>query len=139
MISIIVLSLLAYAGVVNAECPNACSSHGKCGAYDMCICYRNWMANDCSERKFSLVRVFDYYSFIDTLILSGTCPFGLAHVDTPKGDLDASGGALSGASTVVVTNNDVYPYGTTEQFPSAKDSVGDGRHILFDAYLVYLN
>jgi len=104
MISIIVLSLLAYAGVVNAECPNACSSHGKCGAYDMCICYRNWMANDCSER---------------------TCPFGLAHVDTPKGDLDASGGALSGASTVVVTNNDVYPYGTTEQFPSAKDSVGD--------------
>lgn len=36
---------------VNGECPNACSAHGKCGAYDMCICYRNWMANDCSERK----------------------------------------------------------------------------------------
>jgi len=39
--------------------------------------------------------------------------------------LDASGGALAGASTVVVTNNDVYPYGTTEQFPSIKDTLGD--------------
>ena len=41
-----------------SECPNACSSHGRCGAYDMCKCYRNFMADDCSQRL---------------------CPFGLAH------------------------------------------------------------
>jgi len=61
------------------------------------------MANDCSER---------------------VCPFGLAHVDTPKGDLDSSSGALSGPSVTVVPDNDVYPYGTTEQFPAMTDSRG---------------
>jgi hypothetical protein len=44
----VVLSMVA------AECPNACSSHGKCGAFDMCQCYRNWMSNDCSESKSQL-------------------------------------------------------------------------------------
>jgi len=83
-----------------AECPNACSAHGKCGAYDMCTCYRNWMSSDCSER---------------------ICQFGLAHVDTPKGDLDASGGKLTGPDTLVAVNDFVYPYGTTEQYPSVKD------------------
>jgi len=87
--------------LVTAECPNACSSHGRCGAYDMCLCYRNWMANDCSER---------------------ICQFGLAHVDTPKGDLDASSGALSGPGSTVVTNSPMYPYGTQEQFPNMIDS-----------------
>ena len=47
----------------NAECANACNGHGKCTAYDMCICNRNWQASDCSER---------------------VCQFGLAHVDTAK-------------------------------------------------------
>jgi hypothetical protein len=87
--------------VVNAECPNACSSHGVCTNYDMCQCYRNWMANDCSER---------------------VCQFGLAHVDTPKGDLDASSGALTGPGVNVIDNNEVYPYGTTEQFPNMVNS-----------------
>jgi len=59
------------------------------------------MANDCSERA---------------------CPFGLAHVDTPKGDLDSSGGALSSPDSTVAKNSDLYPYGTTEQFPATKDS-----------------
>lgn len=89
--------------LIAAECPNACSAHGKCGAYDMCVCYRNWMANDCSER---------------------VCQFGLAHVDTPLGDLDASAGALTGPEVTVVTNDAMYPYGTQEQFPAMKDSDG---------------
>lgn len=45
-----------------SECANGCNGHGKCTSYDMCICNRNWQANDCSER---------------------TCQFGSAHVDTP--------------------------------------------------------
>ena len=51
----------------SCECANSCSGHGSCTSYDMCICHRNWQANDCSER---------------------ICMFGRAHVDTPKGDLD---------------------------------------------------
>lgn len=90
----IVSSILALA---SAECPNGCSSHGRCTAYDMCLCYRNWMANDCSER---------------------VCQFGLAHVDTPKGDLDASSGVLDGTDITVALNSEMYPYGTTEQFPA---------------------
>jgi len=62
------------------------------------------MANDCSER---------------------VCQFGLAHVDTPKGDLDASSGKLSGPSDLIIPNNEVYPYGTTEQFPNMVDSNGN--------------
>jgi len=95
---------MAYLAVVSAECPNACSAHGKCGAYDMCTCYRNWMSNDCSER---------------------ICQFGLAHVDTPKGDLDASSGVLSGPDTVVIPNSAMYPYGTTEQYPAVTDVDGN--------------
>lgn len=90
-----------------AECPNACSAHGRCGAFDMCSCYRNWMANDCSER---------------------VCQFGIAHVDTPKGDLDSSSGKLSGPNVggeddnTVSRNSQLYPYGTQEQYPDMRDS-----------------
>jgi hypothetical protein len=55
------------------------------------------MSNDCSER---------------------VCQFGLAHVDTPKGDLDASSGVLDGTDITVALNSEMYPYGTTEQFPA---------------------
>lgn len=92
--------LTAFLGNVNAECANACSGHGKCTSYDMCICNRNWQSNDCSER---------------------ICQFGLAHVDTPKGDLDMSG-ALTGPDHPVIENHFTYPYGTTEQFPQMQDS-----------------
>ncbi len=50
------------------------------------------------------------------------CQFGLAHVDSPLGDLDASGGALTGPSDLIIENNFIYPYGTTEQFPNVLDS-----------------
>jgi len=86
---------------INAECANACNGHGKCVGYDMCICNRNWQANDCSER---------------------VCMHGLAHVDTPKGDLDMSGTVSQPGAAVLVDNSFQFPYGTTEQFPQMEDS-----------------
>ena len=100
----IVLIVACIVAFVAAECPSACSGHGTCGAYDACTCFRNWMSNDCSER---------------------ICPFGLAHVDTPLGDLDASSGKLTGPGAAVIVNDAVYPSGTTEQFPAMKDTAGD--------------
>ena len=109
--ALIIASLL---NIVISECPNACSSHGRCGAYDMCQCYRNWMANDCSER---------------------ICQFGLAHVDSPKGDLDASGkieapGNIDGGTNIIsVEKSFMYPYGTTEKYPDTRNarSIGDKK------------
>jgi len=61
------------------------------------------MANDCSER---------------------ICQFNLAHVDTPKGDLDSSSGKLSGPSVTIIEDSDLYPAGTQESFPNMVDSAG---------------
>jgi len=101
MLRLVALAL-ALAGAA-AECPNACSGHGDCANYDMCKCYRNWQGADCSQR---------------------TCPFGLAHVDTPKGDLDSSADSLSGPTTVVIEHSTVYPLGTQEQFPNMSTTAG---------------
>jgi len=84
----------------SAECANGCNGHGRCTSYDMCICNRNWQANDCSER---------------------ICQFGLAHVDTPKGDLNMDG-VISGPDIILVENSFAYPFGTTEQFPRMQDT-----------------
>lgn len=97
---LIAVSFAAFATVANAECANACNGHGKCTSYDMCLCNRNWQASDCSER---------------------VCMFGLAHVDTPKGDLDMDG-VIESANNVIVDNSFTYPFGTTEQFPQMQDS-----------------
>lgn len=56
--------------LINSECPNGCSGHGSCGYKDMCTCYKNYQGSDCSER---------------------ICPFGYAHADTLKGDLNMNG------------------------------------------------
>merc|ERR1711968_162809 len=93
---------LALLGFAAAECPNACSGHGTCGSKDSCSCYQNYQGNDCSER---------------------TCYFGIAHVDTPKGDLNADG-MVSGPLTTVITGSEVYPWGTTEQYPNADANEG---------------
>jgi hypothetical protein len=93
------LLLVAYA---TAECPNACSGHGTCGSKDSCSCYNGFQSNDCSEKS---------------------CYFGIAHVDTPKGDLNADG-MVSGPLTTVITGSEVYPWGTTEQYPNADANEG---------------
>jgi len=98
------LALALFVATAQAECPNACSGHGDCANYDMCVCYRNWQGADCSLR---------------------TCPFGLAHVDSPKGDLDMSADSLSGPIDTLLVGSTVYPYGTQEQFPNMTDSAGD--------------
>jgi hypothetical protein len=99
MRAIVAAALLALA---TAECPNACSGHGTCGARDSCACYQNYQGNDCSER---------------------TCYFGIAHVDTPKGDLNADG-YVSGPLTTVITGSEVYPWGTSELYPNADANEG---------------
>ena len=63
---IITLCLNSAFVVVRSECANACNGHGKCTSYDMCICYRNWQAGDCSEREninaYLLVAFSSFYS-----------------------------------------------------------------------------
>jgi len=96
----VAIFLTTYWSLVSGECANGCNGHGRCTSFDMCICNRNWQANDCSER---------------------ICQFGLAHVDTPKGDLNMDG-TISGPDDILVENSFAYPFGTTEQFPRMQDS-----------------
>lgn len=102
MFALILLALCVstFFNSVISECANACNGHGRCTSYDMCICNRNWQSADCSER---------------------TCAFGLAHVDTSKGDLNQDG-VIEGPDSLIIENSYTYPYGTTEGFPQMEDS-----------------
>lgn len=110
---------------INSECPNACSAHGTCGARDVCTCNRNWMGSDCSQRMFqllsnSIIRIFllfRYFFFVIDVNVAGVCQFGMAHVDTPRGDLDSSQ-VITGPKTEVLLHSQLYPFGTTEQYPN---------------------
>ena len=81
---------LLVAVCVYANCPNACSGHGACGADDMCKCDRNFIAADCSQR---------------------VCPHATSHMTTGKGDVNMDGDTLdnsmkripSTSGTVAVT------------------------------------
>lgn len=53
----------------------------------------------------------------------GTCPYGRAHVDIPKGDLDFSQ-TIGDFNDLVISGSTTYPYGTTEGFPYMHDSAG---------------
>ena len=48
----------------------------------------------------------------------------MAHIDTPKGDLDSSQGYLSLPNEIVITNDNIYKFGTTELYPNFVDSNG---------------
>jgi hypothetical protein len=65
-----ILAAAALLASVSAECANACSGHGVCSTSDQCDCFPNYKAADCSER---------------------VCPYGLAWVDSPRGDLNHDG------------------------------------------------
>lgn len=53
----------------DASCPNQCSGHGRCGAFDQCICFRSagtshpyrygYTGPDCSQRTCPTSRVYD--------------------------------------------------------------------------------
>jgi len=78
------LTLLTFLALLNGafgSCPNACSGHGTCGSNDECNCFRNWMANDCSER---------------------VCPFGISHTTTPQGDLNMDGDRYDNTHKAIV-------------------------------------
>merc|ERR1719359_712012 len=79
-------------GLSTASCPNDCSGNGECNVYSACMCYRNWMGADCSER---------------------VCYFGLAFVDTPSGDLNTDGLISADGFRSRTTNQDnweIYPW-----------------------------
>ena len=61
---------------------------------------------------------------LDCLSFSGTCPFDLAHVDTPKGDLDMSF-TLDTDKSLRISGSTVYPYGTQESYPKMTDGNGN--------------
>lgn len=49
--ALLVLALVACAGVAMAACPNHCSGRGTCGEDDKCSCYSRYQGPDCSQRK----------------------------------------------------------------------------------------
>eukprot|EP00611_Tribonema_gayanum_P003992 TRINITY_DN1321_c0_g2_i1.p1 TRINITY_DN1321_c0_g2~~TRINITY_DN1321_c0_g2_i1.p1 ORF type:complete len:748 (-),score=182.93 TRINITY_DN1321_c0_g2_i1:113-2356(-) len=100
------LAVLAVLATVAAECPNACSGHGTCNTHDECDCYTGYMANDCSQR---------------------ICPFGNAHVDGGKGDLD--GDNVFDGTTKVITSSQMYPAGTVEGIGAVAD---DAAHLYME-------
>lgn len=82
--------------IASASCPNDCSQHGVCNQFSACVCYRNWMGADCSER---------------------VCPFGHAFIDTPQGDLNADG-RVDRANVKVFTIVTNVVYGAETTFPA---------------------
>ena len=70
-----------------------------------------------------------------TRINVGTCPFGLAHVDTPKGDLDHSNTITTGS---VLTSSTVYPYGTEEKYPDMSVTLSGGSTLLTNTAHYYM-
>ncbi|RHY46522.1 hypothetical protein DYB30_009559 [Aphanomyces astaci] len=92
------VGLAALVGLASAECPGGCSGNGVCGPRDMCYCFKNYAGNDCAQR---------------------VCPFGFAHIDTPKGDLNMDRNQKT--TGWILDQSQVYPYKTYEWFnPDAK-------------------
>lgn len=54
LLSLVALLIALLSQPAAAECPNACSGHGDCSAFDACLCFKDWMASDCSQREFGL-------------------------------------------------------------------------------------
>jgi hypothetical protein len=93
------LGLVTYAA---AECANACSGHGVCRNSDQCDCFPNYNGADCSQR---------------------VCPYGLAWVDNPRGDLNHDGvRQFDDGAVVFPADNSLVPIYTYTEGPSAVTS-----------------
>jgi hypothetical protein len=109
---LIALTLLAVVGFASAECPEACNGHGFCGEYDKCSCWRDWMGNSCAER---------------------VCPFDLAYVDLPQGDLNMDGTNDDTIVTIGAQHNANYGYeiwptdGANDAWATSWDQAEDGH------------
>ena len=127
LVILFVVAITILSPLASGECANACSGHGQCTLFDMCICQRNWQSSDCSESE---LYIWIEFKFINRnislhLLFIGVCLFGRAYFDTPIGDLNGDG-KISGPETVLLQNSFSYPYGTTEYFP--QDSLDNSAH-----------
>jgi len=115
--SVVLLALAA--PMVRAECNNACSGHGRCGAYDMCQCDRNWQGADCSQR---------------------TCPYDKAFVTTPQGDLNMDGDRNDNSFRYLSENAKIEINTNTISFENALQTneliVGDGIKTCDQTFIV---
>lgn len=98
---ITLITLSALTACVTASCPNACSGHGSCGSNDQCSCFRNWVANDCSERL---------------------CPYGISHATTPQGDLNMDGDRFDNTGKAIVYKTGPYAGDHIQAFISHLDN-----------------
>jgi len=73
---IVIAAIASFVNQAAAECQNACSGAGICGANDQCVCYQGHRGNSCESR---------------------TCPFGKAWATTPNGDINFDGKLLDAA------------------------------------------
>jgi len=89
LIAIVALGLVYQ---ISAECANACSGHGVCKNSDECDCFPNYMANDCSQR---------------------VCPYGLAWVDNPRGDLNHDGLRVTNSVPIYTFDDSSYSSAVT--------------------------
>lgn len=73
--------VLAFTAAALASCPNSCSGHGRCNAFDRCECYRQegttwarrvmYTGADCSERTCPLGSAFGAISSLDYSVSTG--------------------------------------------------------------------
>jgi hypothetical protein len=130
--TLIALALMGMASFAAAECPNACSGHGRCGESDQCTCDRGYVSGDCSHRA---------------------CPSATAFVTTPQGDRNTDGDLADNSFKRLSYNIMTFPINThtmimggqlqgkdcaTTSFPCEQEEVrvGDALKIGAETFII---
>jgi hypothetical protein len=130
--TLIALALVGMASFAAAECPNACSGHGRCGESDQCSCDRGYVSGDCSHRA---------------------CPSATAFVTTPQGDRNTDGDLADNSFKRLSFNVMTFPINThtiimggqlqgkdcsTTSFPCEQEEVrvGDALKIGAETFII---